>query len=71
MDPFVNILRFLICFFIFRQPKILAGWQHCLAWQYISFAWLFWAAGGQIDFRQEGTINLQPPLNAIFNSRPE
>jgi hypothetical protein len=38
--------------------KISAGWQHCLAWLYISFAWLFWAAGGQIDFRQESTINL-------------
>jgi hypothetical protein len=33
--------------------------------------WLFWAAGCQIDFHQEGYLNLKPPLNALFNSRPD
>ncbi len=33
-------------------------------------AWLFRAAVGQTDFCQEVFLNLQPPLNALLNSRP-
>jgi hypothetical protein len=51
--------------------KISAGWQYCPARLSIFFVWLFWAAGCQIDFRQEGYLNLSPPLNALFYSSPD
>jgi hypothetical protein len=52
-------------FFHQRAANISAPSQR----QSIFFAWLFRAAGCQIDFRQEGYLNLKPPLNALFNSR--
>jgi hypothetical protein len=48
--------------------EISAGWQYFAALLSIFFAWLFWAAGCQIDFCQEGYLNLLPPFNALFNS---
>ncbi len=41
-----------------KAAEILAHRQHCPSRQFIFFAWLFWAAGCQIDFRQEGYLNL-------------
>jgi hypothetical protein len=35
------------------------------------FSWLFWVAGGYINFLLEGNLNLQPPLNALLNSRSD
>jgi hypothetical protein len=42
-----------------------------LAWWFVSFSWLFWAAGGWINFLLEGDLNLKLPLNAFLNSRPD
>jgi hypothetical protein len=38
--------------------EISARWQYCPALLSIFFAWIFWAAGRQMDFRYEGYLNL-------------
>jgi hypothetical protein len=55
------IVRYFVFFNIFINilaAESSARLQLCSSWWYISFALLFWAAGGQIDFWREGTINL-------------
>ncbi len=52
-------------FFIHKCQR---RWQFCPVRLSFFFACLFWAAGCQIDFGQEGYLNLQPPLNALFYS---
>jgi hypothetical protein len=56
-------------FIYLLAAEITAHLQLCSPWLF--FAFLFWAAGGQIAFWREGFKNLEPPLNALFNSRTE
>jgi hypothetical protein len=58
MKNFTTYTGFFMFFFHQKVAEILAHRQHWPTRQTIFFAWLFWAAGCQIDFRQEGYLNL-------------